>query len=196
MSEPTDDSFHRLVERMRAGDQEAFRVIHDRFVRGLVEQAARTLNARTRAKVDPQEVVQSVWRTFFRRQAQGQFTLANWGGLWGLLVRITVNKCLNMNQHYERQCRAAASEIPCDAVAGQLLADGPTPEHPLLLLEALDEATRGLEERDRLIVDLRLQGYEKEEIAAEVGCAVRTVFRTLELVRKRLERRQAADAGR
>ena len=36
--------------------------------------------------------MQSVFKSFFVRQGQGQFELDNWDSLWGLLVRITLRK--------------------------------------------------------------------------------------------------------
>jgi len=44
----------------------------------------------------------------------------------------------------------------------------------------------GLDERDREIVTLHLQGYSIPEISARVEWAERTVHRALERVRKRL----------
>lgn len=44
-------------------------------------------------RIDPEDVTQSVFRSFFQRQKAGQFTLRDWGALWGLLVTMTIRKC-------------------------------------------------------------------------------------------------------
>ena len=54
--------------------------------------AGTRLNTRVRRQVDPEDVVQALFRSFFDRQAAGQFELENWNSLWSLLVRIAVRK--------------------------------------------------------------------------------------------------------
>jgi hypothetical protein len=36
----------------------------------------------------------------------------------------------------------------------------------------------------RRVLDLKLEGYEREEIAARLGCTVRTVTRKLDVIRQ------------
>ena len=36
----------------------------------------------------------------------------------------------------------------------------------------------------RQVLDLRLEGFDREEIAARLGCAVRTVTRKLDVIRQ------------
>jgi DNA-directed RNA polymerase specialized sigma24 family protein len=45
-----------------------------------------------------------------------------------------------------------------------------------------------MEERDRIIVSLRLQGYSPAEIATELGRSQRTIHRVLDRVKRRLRR--------
>jgi DNA-binding NarL/FixJ family response regulator len=54
--------------------------------------------------------------------------------------------------------------------------------------EMVERLFRGLDERDRRIVELSLQGFKVPEISAQVGIAERTVYRQLERVKGRLER--------
>jgi RNA polymerase sigma factor (sigma-70 family) len=46
-----------------------------------------------------------------------------------------------------------------------------------------------LDANDRKVLELRLQDYSSEEIAAQLGCSDRTVRRALERVRAAVERR-------
>ena len=60
--------------------------IFQRFASQLIAKARDRLNPDIRRNLDPEDVVQSAYRTFFRRLDEGQFELANWDCLWGLFV--------------------------------------------------------------------------------------------------------------
>src|SRR5207249_524909 len=89
------DSFARLMARLRAGDDGAAAAVFQRFARQLIARARAHLDARLRPKLDPEDVVQSVYRSFFNRYGAGQFELGTWNDLWGLLTVITLRKCVN-----------------------------------------------------------------------------------------------------
>src|SRR3954464_3897514 len=67
--------FEALVDRLRAGDAEAAAEVFHRYVGQLVGLASGRLAGLLRAQADPEDVVQSVFRSFFTRQQQGQFDL-------------------------------------------------------------------------------------------------------------------------
>src|SRR5206468_8875797 len=87
---PHDGPFDRLMADLRGGRPEAAREVFDRYARRLVGLAAAKLPGFARAKLDPEDVVQSVFRTFFRRHADGQFRPEHWDALWSLLAVLTV----------------------------------------------------------------------------------------------------------
>jgi hypothetical protein len=64
-----------------------------RFARQLIALAHRHIGAELRHKVDPEDVVQSAYKTFFFRYVAGKLDVVNWNSLWGLLTLITVRKC-------------------------------------------------------------------------------------------------------
>src|SRR5262249_2708825 len=135
----------------------------------------------------------------FLRCADGQFDLENWESLWGLLMSITLHKCGKQIKYFHALCRNVRQEIvpaaPADASAAgwDFLAHDPSPSEVTQLLEPVEQLLRGLDERDRQIVELRLQEYKVPEISQRVGRTERTVHRVLERVRKRLERMRAAE---
>ena len=59
----------------------------------------REMNRRFRRKEDPEDVVQSAFRTFYRRNAQGEFHIDSSVDLWRLLETITRHKIL---KHVEK----------------------------------------------------------------------------------------------
>src|SRR5258708_18737783 len=89
----SQDSFLSVRAHLERGDEAGAQQVFHRFANQLIAQAARRLSGRLKQKVDPEDVVQSVFKTFFRRQSEGQFALENWESLWGLLLQITLRKC-------------------------------------------------------------------------------------------------------
>lgn len=195
MSQP---SFADMIVRLRRGDETAATWIFQEFAGRLIALARQRLNAQVRQKVDPEDVMQSVWKSFFRRQADGQFDLADWDSLWALLTVLTLRKCGHRIRHYRAACRNVQREMPPTAdeearASWQAIAREPTPAEAAALADTVEELLRGLDTRDRRVVELSLQGYTVPDIADQVGVAERTVFRCLERIKGRLERLGARD---
>ena len=189
-----EDSFADLMVRLRDGDPEAARQVFNRFARRLIALARGRLEARLREKVEPEDVLQSAYRSFFCRYADGQFELHDWDSLWALLTTITLRKCGRWTDHYHAARRDISREIvPCAAVddsesGWQALTREPSPDEGALLAETVEGLLRGQEGRDRDIVSLALVGYKAREISAQLNRPPRTVYRVLERVKKRLQR--------
>jgi RNA polymerase sigma-70 factor (ECF subfamily) len=192
-----DSSFDELMSRLRAGDESAATQIFHQFAERLIALARSRLSASIRRKVDPEDVLQSVFQSFFRRHAEGEFELDSWDSLWGLLTLFTLRKCGHRIEHFRAARRdvhreAAAPASPDDSTASWVaIARDPTPSEIAILTETVTQMLIGLNERDRQIVTLRLQGHTVSAISTEVGYTERTVRRVLDHVKKWLQRRQA-----
>jgi RNA polymerase sigma-70 factor (ECF subfamily) len=188
-----DPTFAALMDRLRRGDQDAARRIFQRFAGRLIALARQHLDARIRQKVDAEDVLQSVWKSFFRRHAEGQFDLDNWDSLWSLLTVITLCKCGYQTRHFRTASRdvqrekAQAAEDDSSA-SWEAIAREPTPAEAAMLTETVEQLTRALDERDRQILELSLQGETVGQVSTQLRISERTVERVLERVRKRLER--------
>ena len=194
------DSFHDLMARLDEGDGDAAREVFDRFVDLLVARADTRLGGRLRPKVSANDVVQSVFRSFFDRHGRGQLDLGGWESLRALLICMTVRKCVNVRRRYFRDRRDISREVAstdrAEGVAGlrETLDPEPTPEEAAMLADALEHLLDGLDSRDRRIIELRLQEYTPGEISDHVGCAERTVFRVLQRAKKRLAVLESSEA--
>src|SRR5438132_1596809 len=79
-----------LDDRLRRRDPAAAEHVFARYAGQLVRVAEQHISRRLAGRVDGEDVVQSVFRTFFRRAEAGQFRIDSSVQLWQLLVRITV----------------------------------------------------------------------------------------------------------
>ena len=156
-------------------------MIFERFAGQLVVLARRRIGEVLRHKVDPEDVVQSTYKSFFHRYGDGELAVVNWNSLWGLLTRITLRKCAERVAYHRAECRDAAREAsarpgPEDAATWpEALACDPTPLEAAELSETLERLLSGLDEDERPIVELSLQGYSTREVSEQLGRSERTV---------------------
>jgi len=193
-----DAAFDDLMARLRQGDGDAARAVFERFAHRLIGLAGRRLRGSLQHKEDPEDVMQSVFKSFFLRQADGQFALQDWDSLWAVLTVLTLRKCGHRLDYFKAAKRDIGREQApaADAtLAGwEAVAREPTPAEAALLTETVQQLLGSLEGKERDVVTLRLQGYTTPEIAKQVGRSDRMVQRTLDLVRKRWQRlRDRAD---
>jgi RNA polymerase sigma-70 factor (ECF subfamily) len=189
-----DDPFEVLMARLRAGDDEAADVIFRRFTRRLIALARTQLESMTRTQAEIEDVVQSVYKSFFARYGRGQFEFDDWNDIWGLLTIITLRKCANRRTYHRARRRDARREVPWQRPDEQgnpgweLVDREPTPLEAAVLADTVNELFRGMDEPDRETVSMLLQGYTSEEIAATRSCSERTVRRVRSRLKDRLKR--------
>jgi RNA polymerase sigma-70 factor (ECF subfamily) len=185
----TDEPAHdrSLVDLCRKGDNQAAKLLFDRYVEKLHALARRRISQRMSSRVDPEDVVQSVFRTFFVRLKQGQFKLDEQEDLGRLLVSITVHKTLRQIAFHKADKRNPGAEL-AQGDEGQdrlidLLDREPTPEATAMFLDQMEHFFSQLKPTEREILELRMQDYSTEEIAEKLGTYDRKVRRTLERIR-------------
>jgi RNA polymerase sigma-70 factor (ECF subfamily) len=186
------DSFLEFLTRLQAKDDAAARELFARFAGQLIALARRRVGDGLRHKVDPEDVVQSAYKSFFLRYGDGNLEAASWDSLWGLLVVITVRKCAE-RVAYHRAARRDVAREAAPARAGSAdvsepVAREPTPGEAAVLTETVEQLFAALDEDERPVLELSLQGYTTREISEQLGRAERTVRLLRESVRDRLER--------
>lgn len=187
----SDKPFPELIARLRHGDDEAAAEVFRHFVRRLVDFTRGHLETWVRQKTDPEDVVQSIYKSFFARYEAGQFVVADWDSLWGLLTRIAIRKCANHARFWQAACRESRREVSLSLQSasgkdGEPRTREPTPAEAAALTDTLEYLMRGLSSRDREILVLHLQGHEIPAISVRMARSERTVRRALELVRLQL----------
>jgi RNA polymerase sigma-70 factor (ECF subfamily) len=190
-----------LMARWRNGDQQAAGELFGRYAERLLALARSRLAAWLSRHVDPEDVVQSAYRSFFTGARAGRYALGRSGDLWRLLVAITLHKLQHQVEHHTAGKRAGArdcsrgEEDQSFGVQEEVLAREPTPAEAAALADTLAQLLRGLEPLERRMVELRLQGCRLDEIASDVQRSERTVRRLLERVKERMRHMCEDDAG-
>jgi len=191
----SDESIQTLLARWHDGDQRAAAEIYQLYWARLCELARSRLSRQMARRLEPDDIVQSVFRSFFRRARAGDFVVPHSQSLWALLVRITVNKVRRQSKRHRAQRRNVAAEIDqCDAtLLAEILAREPTHAEAVSLAEEVQFVLAPLDNVKREMVTLCLQGYSCSEIASALGYSRWTVRRVLDRVGEQL--RSRFDAG-
>ena len=177
-----------LLRDATAGDRTAEGKLLDRYRTRLLALTANRLPLELRARVDPEDVVQSACRVFMNRMRDGDVFVQRRGELWDQLVKVTLNKIRSLTRKHHRGKRNIASEQSFDEHA--LVSREPDPEDAALFIETVDEILRSLpKQKQRKIVVLRLQGKTTKEIATETGFSVERVRQIIRWVKQSLEDR-------
>jgi RNA polymerase sigma factor (sigma-70 family) len=189
-----EESSAELMERWRGGDQRAAGELVERYTERLLALARSRLSTSLARHIDPEDVLQSAYRSFFVGTRDGRYVLQRSGDLWRLLAAITLHKLHHQVERHTARKRAARPVAldPESSVYGLEVAQlthEPSPAEAAALADELEQVLRSLEPRQRRMVELRLQGYSLEEIAAVTQRCERTVRRILERVKEQLERR-------
>jgi DNA-directed RNA polymerase specialized sigma24 family protein len=197
---PGDDSgsVTHWIGALRGGDLEAAQPLWERYFARLVRLAQARLRAKPgpRAPEDEEDAALSAFDSFCRAATQGRFPrLDDRDDLWRLLVALTERKVADQMRRARRLKRggrrvraegdlAASGSNDADGGLGGIAGPDPTPAVAAELAEEYRRLLEVLGDRDlRRIAVWKLEGHTVDEIAAQLGCARRTVARRLELIR-------------
>jgi RNA polymerase sigma factor (sigma-70 family) len=199
---PTDDTPITwtslvLLEQFQHGDDRAAEAIFARYFERLTSLARSRLSPRLARRTDPEDIVQSVYRSFFAGAKAGRFALTRGGDLWRLLASITKHKLLRQARHQSANRRSVDVEMALDqAEAGRILGQQgqSTGLEAIALADELDWVLARLNVLGQRVLELRLQGAQISEIAHDTGRSERTVRRSLAQIRDLLAERLDPEA--
>lgn len=182
---PSDRS---LLLRFRRGQQDGPTLLYLRYAGRLRALAAQQSAPGLAARVDPEDIVQSVFRTFFRRAAGGQYDVPEGEEIWKLLLVIALHKIRSAGE-FHRAARRDVRQTAAGAAYDRALelASGRDDGALTVLRLVVDEILEALPPGHRPIIERRIEGYEVAEIAAQVRRSRRTVERVLQEFRRRLD---------
>lgn len=181
--EPSDGS---LLRQYRRGDQGAAEALYRRYAGRLRALAHSQRSPDLAGRVDDDDIVQSVFGSFYRGVSRGAYDVGTGEELWKLFMVITLNKVRAKGGHHraqKRDVRQTAGGGEIDRAADPLASDE---QAAARLRIEVDEALERLRPEQAEAVRLRLEGYEVAEIAGMTGRSKRSVERNLQAARVRL----------
>jgi RNA polymerase sigma-70 factor (ECF subfamily) len=178
-----DPPDHLLLRFARDGDQDAAAALYRRYADRLRRLVAPRIPGAVAARLDPDDVIQSVFRVFYEGVRERQYHVPADGELWGLLAALAATK-LRDRVAYHRAGRRDAARTAAEADPDRTPA--PAAEFDGTLRLVVDEYLDALPEPARTVVGLRMTGHTPAEIAGLTGRSVRTVERVLREARDRL----------
>jgi DNA-directed RNA polymerase specialized sigma24 family protein len=187
---------------LKEGDQAAAQPLWEHYFSKLVTVARTKLRRmrKTTADEDEEDAALSAFNSFCAGAARGKFPqLADRDDIWRLLVVITARKAMAQANRAGRQKRGGGRVVEeavlfgngldgaDSSVAGleRIAAQGPSPEFAAMMAEECRRLLDALEDDSlRQVALSRMEGYNNDEIALQLGCARRTVARRLDLIKK------------
>jgi DNA-directed RNA polymerase specialized sigma24 family protein len=183
------------IASLKAGDAEAAKKLWQRYFDTLVRLARDRLRGALRTMADEEDAALNAFDSFVRGAARGRYPrLDDRDDLWRLLVTITERKVIDQAKRERRRKRGGGNVMglparnPSDHSRGEpaSLADGmPTPEFAALVADECRSLLGQLRDDSlRLVAQLRMEGFNNEEVAGRMKCSLRTVARKVEIIRR------------
>lgn len=172
-----------LLQAARQGDQDAAALLYDRYSRRLKGLARSRFSPRLARRLEPDDIVQSVFRRLFTRASAADYSVPEGSELWGLLLVIAAN-CIRSAEEFHHAGKRDARLTASDSVLkGQAESEG----EGAFLNAVVNEALERLPPACQRVARLRIAGHEVEEIAEIIGRSLRTTERLLQECRSHLE---------
>ena len=135
-------------------------------------------------RLAPQDIVQSVFRSFFRRAGAGTYDAPEGGELWGLLLIMALHKVRGQGA-YHRAPKRDVGRTSGDSVSNQ--AEHSNEQAFTELRLCINEILTSHTPTERAIIELRIDGFQVADIAARTKRSKRSVERVLQQFRKLLK---------
>jgi RNA polymerase sigma-70 factor (ECF subfamily) len=178
---------HSLIRHVRLGSQDAADQLYKRYAFRLRELARAQCSPNLARREEIEDIVQSVFGSFFRGANKGYYDVPAGEELWKLFLVIALNKIRAKGAYHQaakRDIRRTVSGAWCENSLEQVAAADESAQAALQL--TVDETLDCLPNQYREVLRLRIEGFEIKEIAQKVGRSRRTVERLLQESRKRL----------
>lgn len=185
-SYPIDQSPSKLIASLQDGDERAAFELHERYAKRLLMLVRTRMNPTFRRRMDPEDVVQSAFRSFFRVVSDDRWNSQGRAEkVWSLLAAITLNK-LNARMRYHL---AGKRSVNLEDPEVDSLIDRSMPETESLFVDELQWVMCHNIESHQRILEMLLSGYDEQQVAQANDCTMRTVYRVAERALQQLRSR-------
>lgn len=193
MSKSTNVS-HWIV-LVKAGDSIAVNRIWQHYFDRLVRSVRGRLYGQNRAVSDEEDIVLSVFESFYDAAENGRFPdLSDRDDLWQLLLRMAGRKVVDKRRHDQRLRRGGAVKLLSldqtddDERIIEAVGNEPSPEMVMMMQESVEKffSHLGVGQLSDL-AGAKLEGYSNAELALRFDCSERTIERRLHLIREKCQ---------
>lgn len=184
-----DVNSQELLDQFLAGKGEAAAALFDRYFERLLALARTRIGSKLRRRIDPEDVVQSAYRSFFVHAQDREYRLDRSGDLWRLLACMTLNKLYGQIERQTATKRSVHREVDEEVVLAELASREPTVADVVAVAEQLNLILLDLSSDERFALTATLAGQQPDEIARAIGKSPRTVRRLVAQARSEFERR-------
>ena len=189
----TDEpSASSLILKLRTGDEEAAKILWNRFFAQLLTLTRGRLPSSSRSMADEEDIVLSAMKSFCIGIRDGRFPeLSGRESLWRLLLTITLRKLADKQNYDSRGKRDVARLQNSDAAPEKhddeiyaFISREPNPEVAAECAEQIGSLLESLEHEDlKKIALMKMEGYTNIEVANEVKCSITSIERKLRTIR-------------
>lgn len=183
-------SFGELLERVRKGDGEAATLIARLYERDLQIVARVQLGPALRPYLDSIDLVQSVHRSLLLGLRQKNFDISTPENLIGLAMTMLRRKIARHWRQLKRQQRLSMGRSNSSTVPGvlaELTSPGSDPTQSATLRDAVQRLWKELDATERLLIELRIEGYSTAEVARDTNLDADVLRVRLSRLRQRLQ---------
>lgn len=193
MSEPPNVS--HWIDQVKDGDSIAANQIWRHYYDRLVGSVRNKLFGQNRAVSDEEDIVLSVFDSFYSAAQKGRFPdLSDRDDLWRLLLKMSARKVVDKRRRDQRQRRGGNVQLHSldkrddDRTFIEAIGDEPSPEMVLMMEESVEQFFSHLGVgKLRDLAGAKLEGYSNAELATRFGCSERTIERRLHLIREKCQ---------
>ena len=181
-----------LISKLRNGDEEAARLLWDRFFAQLITLTRSRLQTSSRAMSDEEDIVLSAMKSFCIGMRNGRFPeLSNRESLWRLLLTITLRKIAD-KQNYDRRGKRdvekrhlnRSPDADQKAEVNSFVSREPNPEIAAECAEQISRLLESLENEDlKKVAIMKMEGYTNIEVANCIRCSLTSIERKLRTIR-------------
>lgn len=181
---PLSSADATLVRRFKTGDEDAATQLYVRYSEKLLNLAQHQTSSQLKGRVDPESIVQSVFRTFFRRASEGQYDVASGEELWKLLLVMALNKIRTLATFHNAKKRDAG--ITSAMPEHFEISSSQNESAYSILRMTIEELTDSLSESQKSMILMRIDGHSVDEISTKTGRAKRSIERVLQKFKEQL----------
>jgi RNA polymerase sigma-70 factor (ECF subfamily) len=190
--DPSSSEFSELLSRASHGDATALDELARRYEPKVRVVARVLLGPALRPYLDSGDLAQSVHKSILAGLRESKFHIDGPDQLVALALTVLRRKAAKHWRHLRRQRRLSGDGVAGDHddVPGLLVAlcaSGDGPAETAQLRDQLEHLRRHLDEVERHILDLRIEGYTPSEIADQIGVSRVALRVRLTRLRQRLQ---------